>query len=171
MNPSGHAESNNRSGDELPSQALFWILKALDRKKGEEGFLPMGEQVPTTIPSHRDVAQKTRSTGAAVGWLGPSANAIIIDILNRKPNTAMTRKEIQKEVESFAKENEDMQQKITSGKVATIFWTDQLVSNDIVKIIKKKPKKFKINSKHPLIKCLQEQGSVSIETSKGTGAA
>ena len=99
---------------------------------------------------------KEQEERTAVSILGPSMNAIIIDVLI-KENKALDRKEIAKKIKKIKKEKSSqlIRNRIHDGRDTINFWIHQLLSKEIINRVEgKRPMRFEINQDHVFIKFL-----------------
>ncbi len=84
--------------------------------------------------------------------LGPAPNAIILDILfTHDHGSGVTRDTITKEIGKLKQERE---YKIPGGRDTCTYWTRQLEKVDLIKIVSRRPKKYRLNKRKSLIQTI-----------------
>ena len=133
----------NTYGDEL-------VVTSYLRYAGELSWIPDGKE-GTRVSNVGDVSVNSSET-PFIDSLGPAPNAIILDILLACDHgSGVTRETI---TEQIGKLKQEREYKIPGGRDTCTYWTRQLEKVDLIKIVSRRPKKYRLNKRNSLIQTI-----------------
>ena len=109
--------------------------------------------------AERDVGNVSANSSKTpfIDSLGPAPNAIILDILfTHDDGSGVTRDIITKEIGELKQERE---YKIPGGRDTCTYWTRQLEKLDLIEIVSRRPKKYRLNKRKNLIQTILSTNS------------